>query len=151
MQHRTSLGKRCLCPPSVMLNSAKTWGTRQSSRCLLVKLTVCTSLSLHKMCSLTVSYNLGSAVSEMYFRPGKQYLGSKCSIKRRNPTFLTTDRGWSSRTINSTILSGFFFFLPLDCPQEVYLVTGRRLPEFATVGHSSFPPFVLVNSSCSLR
>lgn len=53
-------------------------------------------------------YNLGRAVSEIYLRPGEQYLGSKRSIKRRNPTFSTSDRGWSSRTVNSKILSVVF-------------------------------------------
>jgi len=77
VQHRTlTLSTQC----DVKLS--KDMGGTSELQMSVVKLIACTSLSIHEMCSLTASYNLGSTVSDIYLQPGKQYLGSKCSIKR---------------------------------------------------------------------
>ena len=71
----------------------------------VVKLTVRTFSSLDEMKARTFSYSFCSAVSDMYLHPGTLKHISLKSIKRRNPTFATTAKGWSCRKINSTIRS----------------------------------------------
>ena len=95
----------------------------------LVKLMCTLSFISLSMCVYTVWYNAGRQTSVRYFLPEGSYRGSRQGSKRRNPVSSLTDRGCSSRQINSRIFCviSFHFLLSL-------LYGSRTLKASLTVG-----------------